>query len=148
MERYEFKHSDRYANKYKKSKYIFVAFGIFWTIVGIWKIASGDPTFYAFFFLLGGPLFVVQSFITERSLRENFLIIDDTGVKLKTGRNPKQALLWNEIELISYANQKIKFTFLNSRQNSINISRFSFDDRTRIKQIFKSASTEKNIRFQ
>ena len=64
---FEFEQKDKYGRNYKRTKYFFILMGIFWTITGIVEICSGGIRIYPFILIIGGPLFILQAIISEKS---------------------------------------------------------------------------------
>ena len=98
---------DKYTNRYKKAKYIFILLGLFWTVLGVSQIVFNEFRLYTFIFLIGGPLFIIQAILSQKHERGRYIIISEDNIKLKQNTKNEELIKWNDILNVSIKNSRI-----------------------------------------
>lgn len=116
IEPFLFEQRDKYSKRYKWAKYIFILVGIFWTFTGLVEMFSEQTRVYHYILLIGGPLFIIQSIISEKNQRDRFLMFNADQVEYKQNWRKATIIRWDEIKSITMSNLEIIFDLGTAKQ--------------------------------
>jgi hypothetical protein len=141
------KSRDGYAKRYKKTKYVFILLGVFWTTLGISQIVGNEFRVYTFILLVGGPLFIIQAILSEKNERGRYIILSNDGIKLKINDKKEDFFTWNEIINIKILNGRIHLKDSNDNIHSIRLNEYNESDTNKLIDYLKIFSNEAGFSF-